>query len=67
MKLLINYADNVFIEQQKMNSESGLKLGLFDKVISYSPKNIEPDFFKKNIKFLIRKKAMDIGSGSHIS
>ena len=56
MKILINYANNIFIKQQKMNSRSGLKAGLFDKVISYSPKDIEPDFFKKNIKILNQKK-----------
>src|SRR6266498_5640911 len=56
MKLLINYANDVFRESQKINSITGKEIGLFDQVISYSPKDIELDFFRKNRKILIQKK-----------
>jgi hypothetical protein len=52
MKVLINYANDTFQDCQKINSNSGLRVGLFDKVISYSPKDIERDFFDKNRKIL---------------
>ncbi|MFC1883511.1 hypothetical protein ACFL2O_01965 [Thermodesulfobacteriota bacterium] len=56
MKLLINYANNVFRKSQKLNSKTGLKVGLFDEVISYFPKDIEPDFFERNKKILRQKR-----------
>jgi hypothetical protein len=52
MKVLINYANDTFQDYQKINSDSGLRVGLFDKVISYSPKDIDRDFFDKNRKIL---------------
>lgn len=52
MKLLINYASKIFRKQQRLNSASGLKEGLFDKVISYSPQDIEREFLKRNKKIL---------------
>jgi hypothetical protein len=59
MKLLINYASKNFRKQQRFNSASGLKEGLFDKVISYSPRDIEQEFLKKNKKILNQER----GSG----
>lgn len=56
MKVLINYANNTFRKRQKINSKSGLKVGLFDKVISYSPKDIDYDFFNKNYHILCQKR-----------
>ena len=56
MKILINYANHVFRESQKLNSLTGKEVGLFDKVISYSPKDIQPDFFERNKKILSQKK-----------
>jgi hypothetical protein len=59
MKLLINYANNVFRKSQTLNSITGKKIASFDKVISYSPKDIEAGFYKKNRKILDCK----IGNG----
>ncbi len=56
MKLLINYANNIFRKSQKLNSSTALKAGLFDEVISYSPNDMESDFFKKNIKILSQER-----------
>jgi hypothetical protein len=47
-KVLINYANAYFYKSQKINSQSGLEVGLFDEVISYSPKNIDRNFMSKN-------------------
>jgi hypothetical protein len=52
MILLINYANGSFRESQKLNSRTGRKVGSFDKVISYSPKDIEPEFFQRNVSIL---------------
>lgn len=52
MKLLINFASKNFRKQQKLNSTTGLKEGLFDEVTSYSTQDIEREFFKKNKKIL---------------
>lgn len=35
--ILINYANKSFRKSQKLNSLTGKKEGLFDKVISYKP------------------------------
>ena len=56
MKLLINYANYLFRESQRLNTTSGKEIGLFDEVISYSPSDIDPNFFKKNRKILVQKK-----------
>lgn len=56
MKLLINYANAVFRKSQKLNSRTGLTVGLFDKVISYSPRDIDPDFYERNKKILSQEK-----------
>jgi hypothetical protein len=52
MKLLMNYANDTFRKSQKINSKTGKEIGLFDEVISYSPDDIEPDFYKRNRKIL---------------
>lgn len=56
MKLLINYANDKYKSSQKLNSKSGLEVGAFDKVISYSPKDIDTDFFQQNKSILSQKK-----------
>ena len=48
MKILINYADKRFLASQKKNSSTGLKIGGFDKVISYGRKDIDDTFYQKN-------------------
>jgi hypothetical protein len=47
-KILINYANNAFKESQKLNSKTGMKIGNFDRVIEYSPKDIDKKFYEKN-------------------
>ncbi len=54
MKLLINYANHIFRRSQIRNSETGLSVGGFDEVISYSPEDISRDFYKKN-RHILRK------------
>jgi hypothetical protein len=56
MKLLINYANDVFRKSQRLNSKTGKEVGSFDEVISYSPGDIEPDFYEKNKIILSQKK-----------
>lgn len=58
-KILINYADKAYIKSQKKNSSTGLKVGGFDRVIEYSPKDIDKIFYEKNKHLLIQKR----GSG----
>lgn len=40
-KILINYANEAFRESQILNSKTGLEVEKFDKVIEYSPKDID--------------------------
>lgn len=56
MNLLINYANDVFRESQNLNSTAGKQVGLFDDVISYSPKDIETEFYNKNKKILRQRR-----------
>ncbi len=46
--LLINYANAPFYKSQRFNSETGLRVAGFDRVISYGPQDIDADFYKKN-------------------
>lgn len=48
MKILVNYADKSFYESQKLNSNTGLEIGNFDKCISYKRNSIDKDFLKKH-------------------
>ena len=56
MKLLINYANKPFKTSQKINSATGLHLAGFDKVMSYSPKDIDRNFYRRNRKILSRRR-----------
>jgi hypothetical protein len=56
MIILLNYANHTFRKSQKINSASGLRVGLFDKVLSYSPKDIDRVFFEKNRHILSQKR-----------
>lgn len=56
MKLLINYANNVFRKSRKLNSKTGKELGLFDDIISYSLQDIDKNFFEKNKSILSQKR-----------
>lgn len=55
MNLLINYANDAFRKEQKLNSKTAKEVGLFDKVIAYSPEDIDRDFYKKNNRILSQK------------
>lgn len=52
MILAINYADYKYRKTQKFNSETAIHKGKVDKVISYSPKDMDRIFFEKNKKIL---------------
>ena len=59
MKVLINYADDRtfdFSLKQRLNSKTGEVLGNFDKVVSYSPKDIDSKFYEKNRHILNQEK-----------
>ena len=56
MIVLINYSNDLYKKSQKLNSTTGKKVGLFDEVISYSPKDIDKDFYEKNKKILNQKR-----------
>jgi len=45
MKVLFNYAHNKFFKSQKLNSETGLGVGGFDKVYEYNKKDIDSTFY----------------------
>jgi hypothetical protein len=47
-KILISYANDAFKESQKKNSKTGLEVGNFDRVIEYSPRDIDKKFYEKN-------------------
>lgn len=47
-KYLINYSDGYYQKSQKNNSETGVLIGGFNKVIEYQKKDIDVDFFNKN-------------------
>lgn len=56
MIISINYADDNFREAQKFNTKTAYNKGKVDKVIEYSPNDIDPEFFKKNANILSKKK-----------
>ena len=52
MKILINFANGAFKEQRKYNSLTGKKIGKFDKIIEFSPLDIEASFYGENWEIL---------------
>lgn len=52
MIVAINYSDWKYKKAQKFNSITATQKGKVDKVISYSPKNIDTEFRKKNASIL---------------
>ncbi len=52
MKVLLNYANERFAEHQRRNSESGLTIGGFDRVLSYGPADIDAQFAAANRRIL---------------
>lgn len=59
MKILISYADKIYIQAQKKNALSGFEYGGFDCVIKYNKNHIDEYFYKKN-KHILEK---DTGAG----
>ena len=47
-KLLLNYANHAFRKSQRINSKTGKEIGNFDRVLSYSPRNIDRGFYQAN-------------------
>jgi hypothetical protein len=43
-KVLVNYATLKFFASQQRNAQTGLTIGGFDRVISYDPRYIDPNF-----------------------
>ena len=52
MKLLINYADELFQASREINCKTGTDVAGFNKVISYSPQDIDKYFYHKHKKLL---------------
>ena len=60
MKVLINFADEKFRFNQKINSFTGKYIGGFDKVIEYSPADIDKVFYEKNKQILETKRGVGL-------
>lgn len=48
MKILVNYANDVYKKTQKINSITGKLIGGFDKVYSYGPEDIDKNYYKEH-------------------
>ena len=51
-KIYINYANDDFNVQQESNSQQARNIGKVERVISYSPDDIDKDFYNTNKKIL---------------
>lgn len=56
MIVAINYANAKYRKAQKVNSKTAISKGKVDKVISYSPSNLDADFRRKNSAILSQKR-----------
>lgn len=56
MKVFINFANEKFAKQQKLALKTARIIGGFDKVIGYTPEDIDGEFYKKNKIILSQKK-----------
>lgn len=56
MIVAINYANLKYKKAQYFNSRTAIHKGKAEKVISYSPKDIDPDFWNNNRKILSKKR-----------
>lgn len=52
MNILINYATPSFAAVRKLNSATGIRIGGFDKVIEYSPADLDSGFKRRNAHIL---------------
>ena len=55
MIIAVNYANQKFKRAQKFNSRTAIRFGA-DRVIEYTPDDIDADFYKKNKEVLSAKK-----------
>lgn len=55
-KVLINFADGKFKRSQRLNSRTGRLIGGFDKVIEYSPADIDASFYNQHREILDEKR-----------
>ncbi|WGK70117.1 hypothetical protein P0082_04455 [Candidatus Haliotispira prima] len=53
---MVNYADDRFGKVQEKNSRTGMEIGGFRKVVSYSPSDIDKKFYLKNKGILSQKR-----------
>lgn len=53
---VVNYADKTFTQSQKLNTKTALKVGRVKKVISYTPIDIDEEFYAKNKAILDKKR-----------
>ena len=51
-RIYINYANDDFVVQQNINSTMAMDVGSVDTVISYSPSDIDKDFYEANKQIL---------------
>lgn len=54
--VLINYAHNTHFHAQRINSDTGLRIGGFDQVISYKYEDIDEEFKTKNQHILSQRR-----------
>jgi hypothetical protein len=48
MKVLFNYANLKFYNSQKLNTQTGLTIGGFDKAFEFRKEDIDQEFYQKN-------------------
>lgn len=56
MNILITYSDSKYANARKFCAKMAKKYGKFDRVIEYSPKDLDEDFVKKNKRILDTKR-----------
>lgn len=56
MILAINYSDKIFKKKQQFNSWTAKKIGKVDKVVEFSPSDIDAVFFEENKDILNQKR-----------
>ena len=56
MKILINYATPEFAHRRRIQTATAYAVGGFDKVIEYSPEDLDEEFRRKNEQILKHKR-----------
>jgi hypothetical protein len=56
MKVLVTYADKAFRQIQKLNRESAIRHGRFDRIRLFGPRDIDPSFRRANEEILVQKR-----------